>query len=96
MKILVDEMPTKAEDCPWSYPTEMPWNDRTVWFCQWALSNGETCPIAKGGECPYFTTIAQQTDLDCIIDAFNAVPEVYPIRAQEAREILIRNPNRKD
>ena len=96
MKILVDEMPTKAEDCPWSYPTEMPWNDRTVWFCQYSLSNGETCPMAKGGECPYFTTIAQQTDLDCIIDAFNAVPETYPIRAQEAREILIRNPNRKD
>lgn len=96
MKILVDEMPTKAEDCPWSYPTEMPWNDRTIWFCQYSLSNGETCPMAKGGECPYFTTIAQQTDLDCIIDAFNAVPEVYPIRAQEAKEIIIRNPNRKD
>lgn len=96
MKIFVDKMPTKAEDCPWSYPTEMPWNDRTVWFCQWALSNGETCPMTKGGECPYFTTMAQRTDLDCIIDAFNAVPEVYPIRTQEAREILIRNPNRKD
>lgn len=96
MKILVDEMPTKAEDCPWSYPTEMPWNDRTIWFCQYSLSNGETCPMTKGGECPYFTTMSRQTDLDCIIDAFNAVPEVYPIRAQEAKEIIICNLNRED
>ena len=96
MKILVDEMPTKAENCSWSYPTEMPWNDRTIWFCQWALSNGETCPMAKGGECPYFTTMSRQSDLDCIIDAFNAIPETYPIRTQEAKEIIIHNPNRKD
>lgn len=96
MKILVDEMPKKAEDCLWSYPTENPWNDYTTWFCQYSLSNGETCPMAKGGECPYFTDISRQTDLDCIIDAFNAVPEVYPITTQEAREIIIRNPNRKD
>lgn len=96
MKILVDEMPKKAEDCPWSYPTENPWNDYTTWFCQYSLSNGETCPMSKGGECPYFTDISRQTDLDCIIDAFNAVPEVYPITTQEAREIIIRNPNRKD
>lgn len=33
MKILVDEMPKNAEDCPWSYPTENPWNNRTIWFC---------------------------------------------------------------
>ena len=96
MKILVVKMPTKAEDCPWSYPTENPWNDYTTWFCQYSLSNSETCPMAKGGECPYFTDISRQTDLDCIIDAFNAVPEVYPITTQEAREIIIRNPNRKD
>lgn len=96
MKILVDEMPTKAENCPWSYPTEIPWNDRTIWFCQYSLSNGETCPIVKGGECPYFTTMSRQSDLDCIIDAFNAIPETYPIRTQEAREIIIHNPNRKD
>ena len=96
MKILVDEMPTQVEDCPYSYPTENPWNDRTIWFCNWILSNGETCPIAKGCECPYFTTMAQQTDLDCIIDAFNAIPETYPIRTQEAKEIIIHNPNRKD
>ena len=96
MKILVVKMPTKAEDCPWSYPTENPWNDYTTWFCQYSLSNGETCPMVKGGECPYFTDISRQTDLDCIIDAFNAVPEVYPITTQEAREIIIRNPNRKD
>lgn len=79
MKILVDEIPTKVGDCPWSYPTEMPWNDRTIWFCQWALSNGETCPMVTGGECPYFTIISQQTDLDYIIDAFNAVPETYQL-----------------
>ena len=96
MKILVDEMPKKAEDCPWSYPTENPWNDHTIWFCQWAQSNGETCPMAKGGECPYFTTMSRQSDLDCIIDAFNAIPNTYPFRTQEAREIIIRNPNRKD
>lgn len=96
MKILVDEMPTKAENCPWSYPTEIPWNDRTIWFCQYSLSNGETYPIVKGGECPYFTTMSRQSDLDCIIDAFNAIPETYPIRTQEAREIIIHNPNRKD
>lgn len=96
MKILVDEMPKKVEDCPWSYPTENPWNDRTIWFCSWSLSHSETCPMAKGGECPYFTTMAQQTDLDCIIDAFNAIPETYPIRTQEVEEIIIRNPNRKD
>ena len=76
MKILVDEMPTKVEDCPWSYPTENPWNDRTIWFCQWALSNGETCPMVKGCECPYFTAIAQKSNLDCIIDA---APEVYQL-----------------
>lgn len=52
--------------------------------------------MAKGDECPYFTTIARQTDLDCIIDAFNAVPEVYPVRTQEVEEIILRNPNRKD
>ena len=96
MKILVDEMPTKAENCPWSYPTEMPWNDRTIWFCQYSLSNGETCPMAKGGECPYFTTMSRQSDLNCIIVAFNAIPETYPIRTQEVEEIIIRNPNRKD
>ena len=96
MKILVDEMPTKAENCPWSYPTEMPWNDRTIWFCQYSLSNGETCPMAKSGECPYFTTMSRQSDLDCIIDAFNAIPETYPICTQEVEEIIIRNPNRKD
>lgn len=96
MKILVVKMPTKVEDCPWSYPTENPWNTYTTWFCQYPLSNGETCPMAKGGECPYFTDISRQTDLDCIIDAFNAVPEVYPVRTQEVKEIIFRNPNRKD
>lgn len=92
MKILVDEMPTKAEDCPWSYPTENPWNVYTTWFCQYSLSNGETCPMAKGGECPYF----KQDDFSRIVDAFNAVPNTYPFRTQEAKEIIFRNPNRKD
>lgn len=63
MKILVDEMPTKVEDCPWSYPTEMPWNNRTIWYCDWALSHSETCPVTKGGECPYFTTIKKGINL---------------------------------
>ena len=80
MKILVDEMPTQVEDCPYSNPTDIPWSDRTIWFCKWALSNGETCPMAKGGECPYF----KQDDFNRIVDAFNAIPEIsYPIRAQE-------------
>ena len=92
MKILVDEMPKKAENCPWSYPTEDPWNDYTFWFCQFPLSNGKTCPMAKGGECAYF----KQDDFNRIIDAFNAIPNTYPITTQEAREIIIRNPNRKD
>lgn len=91
MKILVDKMPKKAEDCPWAYS-----NDRRDWSCGWCLRNSKTCTVVKGGECPYFTTISQQTNLDCIIDAFNAVPEVYPITTQEAREIIIRNPNRKE
>lgn len=85
MKILVDEMPTQVEDCPYSYPTENPWNDRTIWFCNWILNNGETCPIAKGCECPYF----KQDDFNRIVDAFNAIPEPYPIRLQEAKEIII-------
>ena len=75
MKILVDEMPTKVEDCPWSSPIEDSWNKHTFWFCDWSLNKAtETCPMAAGGECPYFTTMSQQTDLDCIIDAFNDVP----------------------
>ena len=63
MKILVDEMPTKVEDCPWSNPTDIPWNDRTIWYCGWALSHSETCPMAKGNECPYFTAIKKGTKL---------------------------------
>lgn len=53
MKILVDKMPAKVDDCPWSYPIENPWNDYTTWFCQYSLSNGETCPMVKGGECHF-------------------------------------------
>ena len=59
---------------------ENPWNDSTIWFCNWGLSHSETCPMAKGGECPYF----KQDDFNRIVDAFNAIPEIsYPIRAQE-------------
>lgn len=45
MKILVDEMPTKVEDCLWSSPIKDPWKDRTFWFCDWSLSYNETCPM---------------------------------------------------
>ena len=77
MKILVDEMPTRVEDCPWSSPIKDPWNDRIFWFCNWNLSNAtETCPMANNYECPYFTAIAQKSNLDCIIDA---APEVYQL-----------------
>lgn len=47
MKILVDEMPTKVKNCPWSNPIKDPWKDRTIWFCDWSLSYNETCPMAK-------------------------------------------------
>lgn len=30
MKILVDKMPIQVEDCPYSNPTDIPWNDRTI------------------------------------------------------------------
>ena len=62
MKILVDEMPTKAEDCPWSSPIEDIWNDRIFWFCDRSTSNGEICPMTKGCECPYFTAISQKSN----------------------------------
>ena len=78
MKILVDEMPVLTEDCPWSSLIKDSWNN--FWFCNWrSRKSAETCPMATGGECPYFTTISQQTDLDCIIDTFNAVPETYQL-----------------
>ena len=93
MKILVDKMPKKVEDCPWAQPIDNPWGTRTIWFCDWALNNGETCPMAKGCECPYFTTMSRQNNLEYIMDAFN---EVHPIRTQEVKEIIIRNPNRKE
>ena len=76
-------MPTKVEDCPWSYPTENPWKDRIYWFCNWNLSNGETCPMANNNECPYFTAIAQKSDLDCIIDA---APEVYSVSSSDTKK----------
>ena len=64
MKILVDEMPTKVEDCPWSSPIKDHWNDRIFWFCNWNLSNAtETCPMANDYECPYFTAIKKGTKL---------------------------------
>lgn len=63
MKILVDEMPTKVENCPWSSPIKEPWKDRTFWFCDWSLSYNETCPMANGGECFYFATIKKGINL---------------------------------
>lgn len=76
MKILVDEMPTKVEDCLWSSPIKDPWKDRTFWFCDWSLSKStETCPMVNGGECPYF----KQDDFNRIVDALNDVPEVYQL-----------------
>ena len=86
MKILVDEMPAKVEDCPWSYPTENPWKDRIYWFCNWNLSNDETCPMANNDECPYFTAITQKSDLNYIIDAFNAIPEVYSVSSSDTKK----------
>ena len=87
MKILVDEMPTKVEDCPWSSPIKDSWNDRIFWFCNWSLSNAtETCPMANNNECPYFTAIAQKSDLDRIIDAFNAIPEVYSVSSSDTKK----------
>ena len=63
MKILVDEMPTKVEDCPWSSPIKDPWNDRIYWFCNWNLRNSGTGPMADDDECPDFTTIKRGTKL---------------------------------
>lgn len=64
MKILVDEMPTKVEDCPWSSPIKDPWNNRTFWFCNWSLSKAtDTCPMTNNDECPYFTAIKKGTKL---------------------------------
>lgn len=76
MKILVDEMLTKVEDCPWSSPIKDPWKDRTFWFCDWSLSKStETCPMVNGGECPYF----KQDDFNRIVNVLNDVPEVYQL-----------------
>ena len=86
MKILVDEMPTKVEDCPWSSPIEDIWNDRIFWFCDRSPSNGEICPMTNNDECPYFTAIAQKSNLDYIINAFNAIPEVYPVSSSDIKK----------
>ena len=86
MKILVDEMPTKVEDCPWSSPIEDIWNDRIFWFCNRSPSNGEICPMTNNDECPYFTAIAQKSDLDCIIDNFNVIPEVPSVSSSDIKE----------
>lgn len=64
MKILVDEMPTKVEDCPWSSPIKDSCKNRIFWFCNWSLSKAtDTCPMANNDECPYFTTIKKGTKL---------------------------------
>lgn len=72
MKILVDEMPILVEDCPWSSLIQDSWNN--FWFCNWrSRKSAEICPMANGGECPYF----KQDDFNRIVDALNDVPEVY-------------------
>ena len=82
MKILVDEMPTKVEDCPWSSPIKDSWKNRIFWFCNWSLSKAtDTCPMANNDECPYFTAIAQKSDLD----AFNTVP-VYSVSPSDIKK----------
>lgn len=61
MKILVDEMPTRAEDCPWSSPVKDIWNDRMFWFCNWSSKDSqEICSLVRGDKCPYFTTINER------------------------------------
>lgn len=80
MKILVDEMPKKAEDCPWSYPTENPWTKDTIWFCQWI--NKERCyrcPLTLGNECIYFTEA--KSKFDVIVDKWNAIPNANPLNS---------------
>lgn len=80
MKILVDKMPNDVSECDWANPTDPYYDEDTIWFCDWGASRPhETCPMANGGECPWFTTMSRQSDLECIIDAFNAVPEVHPV-----------------
>lgn len=89
MKILVNQMPNDVSECDWANPTDPFYDEDTIWFCDWmANHHHETCPMSKGGECPYFTDMSRQSDLGCIIDAFNAVPEVYPVRTQEVQELL--------
>ena len=84
MKILVDEMPTKVEDCPWSSPIKDSLKDRIFWFCNWNLSKAtDTCPMANNDECPYFTAIAQKSDLNYIIDA---IPEVYSVSSSDTKK----------
>ena len=64
MKIRVDEMRNKVEDCPWSSPIKDPWKNRIFWFCNWSLSKAtDTCPMANNDECPYFTAIKKGTKL---------------------------------
>lgn len=89
MKILVDKMPTKVEDCPWSSPIDNPWGTRTIWFCDWALNNGETCPMVKDGECPFFTSHEKILE-EKVIDELNKIGEVYPLSPGKLAEVIRR------
>lgn len=80
MKILVDEMPKRPEDCPWAYPTDIPWNENTTWFCSW--KNKEMCsrcPLALGSDCLFFAEA--KSELDAIVDKWNAIPNANPLSA---------------
>lgn len=76
-------------NCHLSYINYNAWTGDEMIMCR---QNYKHCPVVNGSKCPYIPT----DDLDCIIDAFNAIPEIYPIRTQEVEDIIIRNPNRKD
>lgn len=77
MKILVDKMPNEVSECDWANPTDPFWDENTIWFCDWITSHHETCPMVKGGECPFFTDYRQEFN-DKVIEELNKIGEVYP------------------
>lgn len=92
MKILVDKMPNEISECNWANPTDLFYNEKTIWFCAWiAHPHSKTCPMAKGDECPYFTD-HQKMFNDKVVTGLNKVGEVYPISPTEA-EIIRKGVN---
>ena len=97
MKILVDKIPNDVSECDWANPTDPFHNlidsfydENTIWFCNWMANyHHETCPMAKGGECPYFTDHEQLLH-DKIIEELNKIGEVYPISPTELAEVIKR------